>query len=1636
MKNKIFKISIILLLIMAMTMVNLVYVGKAFISYAVDDISTNVKNINFSVYFKDENGQKLKHLTPIYGQKEASLFLQIEVKQEGYFNGQIKLGNANFKLKEVISNNFVNKVEANTIVLNQINAGSTVEIEAKVELLREEIFDLNLLNMESEIQLKGIYKDSSEKDISVETSKVVQLSYPKANLEKDNIISNMEVITNKNMKINEEERKVVQIAIELGLKDNSYPIKNITIENIAPTVSDKSYPEVAQVVYMNMMTNWKSNTNSNGEKTLTHIEMTNLANDGMVIWKKQGNEEIVITYIAKSGAAIESQDIVANVKMTLYDGQEITAELKTNLESSKEINNTITTSITNTEKQMYKGKLYQGIDREYSTDTTVNVNLANAHEYLEIKEDNIFTSSSLDIEKGNTVNLMYKSTVFNKKQWTNILGEEGKIIVLNKNGETITTIDKNTQTDDNGNIIVSYGEGQEGIVLKTTTPVNTGKLKLNHNKVLKDNRNLDLKTLSYFDTIAYVTDHIVNERVVTERNIAEVELKEPSTEAELEIDKESLSTVISNNVEMKVVLKSNSESYDLYKNPTVNISLPEDVEKINLTKVEMLYEEEMKIKAYRVEGRNIIVELEGEQTSYKADTVDGANIVINAEISLNKKVATKDAQIQMNYTNQKATHEIQSIVKPIKIVAPTEVTAIYQIQGLEIDTMGQEEIRTKTLPLGKDVQELESYIEIINNKSGNIHDVVVLGILPTNSSENTMNISINEDIKVQGIENAKVYYTENEEATTDLTKIENGWTESITDNAKVKKYLITIDKMETQTRVIATYKTQIPANLEYNQNSKQWYETYYTDSETMTQNKVKSTVIEMTTGVGPRLETSITAKVGVENLQNGSKVKPGEVIKCIVEIANTGTIEMKDTKIVAPIPEGTTYVEAKPNYEYTGASYYQEVNKENYELIIDSIMPGEKIVKEYEVRVNKDIPEGTVIKNIANIISGEMIKQTNEIKCITETGDIRISVKRITDRRVDLYSDSSLKYYVIIENISAEDKNNVKVESFVPEQLNVERLTLITGLGSKDITSDDVVDADVQGRMENVESSNSEISTIEENAQIEVVEFKKQINIGELKAGESKVLYYNTLINKVEEQSEINFYAIAQSGQSSSRSNVRTDIINPYNVSIQISSNTENQYVKAGDVIEYNIHVKNETQAVIDGLQIIDEIPNQCTVQSVEKDGETINTTESNNLVIHITLAPEEEADLKICVIVDDSDARTEAEQITNSVIGQMNGETIATSNSIINIIEAHKEDVENPDDGNNDNPDNNIATGTKTISGIAWFDENSDGKKDSNEKILNNIKVKLLNLETNQIVKTIDGKQLEVMTNDSGMYLLNNISNGKYIVIFEYDDTQYGLTKYKVEETESIVSCAMINDLTIEGELKQVAATDVIELNNDNIGNVNIGLIKLQKFDLKLEKYVSRIVIQNQAGTTVKEYNNESLAKLELDAKQLNNTNAVIEYKIIVSNVGEIDGYTRKIVDYMPNDLKFNSELNKDWYQSGNNLYSSILANEKIKSGESKELTLTLIKSMTEDNVGRIGNTAEIVEDYNELGMQDINSTPNNRVNGENDMGSADAIISIRTGEIYFYSITIIVIIIALSTVIVPIIKTKNKKKSILDKV
>ena len=260
--------------------------------------------------------------------------------------------------------------------------------------------------------------------------------------------------------------------------------------------------------------------------------------------------------------------------------------------------------------------------------------------------------------------------------------------------------------------------------------------------------------------------------------------------------------------------------------------------------------------------------------------------------------------------------------------------------------------------------------------------------------------------------------------------------------------------------------------------------------------------------------------------------------------------------------------------------------------------------------------------------------------------------------------------------------------------------------------------------------------------------------------------------------------------------------------------------------------------------------------------------------------------------------------------------------------------------------------------------------------------------------------------TDSNGLYQFE-LQEGNYIIVFKYDTNIYTTTTYQLNgASEKENSDAITREITINGSNITAGTTDTIKLNK-NVSDIDLGLAIKNTFDLKIKKYVNKITVTNDSKTTTYDQKeNTTLAKAEIKAKNLSDSLVVVEYKIKVTNEGQVAGYARNIVDYMPKTLSFNSNLNSDWYMSGENLYNTSLANTKIEPGETKELTLILTKQMTDSNTGLVNNKAAIAETSNDLGAK----------NESNDKGSADVIISVSTGALVNYVATTVITLIILA--------------------
>ena len=515
-------------------------------------------------------------------------------------------------------------------------------------------------------------------------------------------------------------------------------------------------------------------------------------------------------------------------------------------------------------------------------------------------------------------------------------------------------------------------------------------------------------------------------------------------------------------------------------------------------------------------------------------------------------------------------------------------------------------------------------------------------------------------------------------------------------------------------------------------------------------------------------------------------------------------------------------------------------------------------------------------------------------------------------------------------------------------------------------------------------------------------------------------------------------------------------------VDIDLEANNKGEYLSAGDEINYQIILTNNntTDKVV---SVRDEIPLQLEIREVVMNGQKVDLDIQDNVVElnNITLDTQDnkQAIIEIKTIVKEGTADTTI-QISNVATLTVEDGTEVQSNQIIHLIKYENQGGDpDPDDpqggnttGNNTSGENTTGntTGNHTqggnttgddnqgnndnqnpeseyeIIGNVWLDADQNGEMQNNEEKMANINVYLIDMTTGAIVQSARGNNIQATTDQNGSYVLSGIPRGKYIVAFEYDTSTYKLTSYMQSGVSSARnSKAVAKTMTINGQEKTYGVTDTIDITDRSIGNINMGLVESQIFDFKLDKYVTQVSASGGGKSVSYDYNNTSLAKVELRSNLLRNSTVVVEYTITVTNVGEVSGYARNIVDYLPEGMTFNSELNKGWIQDGDMLYNVSLANDEINPNEQRSVTLILTKTMTDGETGTYTNTAELGETYNSKGITDINSTEGNRQQGENDMSSADLIISISTGEVVMY-IGLTLSVITLIAVGIYLIKKK----------
>ena len=1549
-------------------------------------------------------------------EENAGIKLKLKVQDSGYLkNASISFESEkglNFEIGEVQKSDLVQGLENNKLKLNQLNAGDKLEFVVPIKFKDTDSID-NLSKVVS-AKLSGVYVDNSGDENKISETVNLRVTW---NLNTELTVSS-ELTKYIPYNFDSKSGVIVQTKVRMNMGNKPELVEKEKLEIDALKLSGMNLEKVTVI---------RNNEADFSEKDWKHSDnkiTIDVKNDNS---KEFIKEEFLITYIF-TGTDKNQLPLNLNSKISatveMFGSKEkIEAQKEELYTVSEKVGEIVSISSEFSEEILNKGNIIADKYNEakaYSTNYEINhrINISSIDLVEKISITDIDENFKAGENSFSTVNSsLYKKVKVSKDEFSKILGTDGKISIMSR-GEEIATITKDSRVED-GSYVAEISIPVSRVTINTTAPKAEGNLNIKLNKEIKDTE-YDLATIKALDSILYTAQGAITLTGDAQNKVADIsntiKLENTKTDTNISLNKSSLSTIANNeNVEMNISLNNDKLGTDFYKNPKFEITLPEYIQEVDFKDVGIANGgEDFKISkadANVEDGKVVIrIDLEGTQKSYPLNNVtDGTNIIINTNMRLNLLTPSKEDKITLRYMNEDATEYLDNGYEEAKLsyVAPTGVISVNSTSnynGENSKVMSVEQgTKTDKIEIFDNAKTAKMDILVMNNNKNTTKDVKILGRIPFKGVKDVrtgedLGTTVDTVMISQVIANQEnsasvtIYYSENGEATADLTDMNNGWRTDIADLSKVKSYLIVTDNYEMNKAEVLrfSYEYVIPENLEHNNYVYGTFGTLYKDVSEIAENDEISTpdLVGLTTGKGPNISVETKLSTGKDS------IKESEKVKYTAEIKNTGEEDAREVEVKTELPNGATFVEYQKQgsiYEEKGWKYKD--GKESVEKF-DVIKPGETKVIEFVVEANS-VSEDLKTMDWKTEVKAKDLAKTLESDVITssiEKGEI--VAEETSDTIADIVrGNDEITYKIAVKNTSDKDISNVRIEKDLPDLLKYsesyvqdfdKELNLVKNTANSDY---DIDNRKVTWTIDNIKAGHTKYVVLNAVA-------------GEL-AGD---VYEDVITTNSKVTANSNTYYTAE---------VTERIARPKLVVEQVS-NQNGEFIGEGEEVEYTLKVKNEGIVQADQVEVTDIVPNELKIRSLKYrvDGAELARTVSKNedAVVYTSLAPQSELVVNLSAIANNIE---QAQKSVSNVatVDMANADTV-TTNKVNNVIERTT----------NTEADNSSDSRYK-ITGLAWIDLNQNGQRDENENGLEGIEAVLVDTNTLSKIQT-------VATGINGEYTFNNIPNGNYYVIFYYNSTRFSVATYRKENVpENLNSNVISANIEEDGITREVAVTDAITISNGSISNINIGLAATNIFDLKLEETISAITVQNENGTKKNEYNNLTLAKVEIAPKDLADTKVLVEYNITVKNEGDVEGYAKKIVDYLPEGMEFSTELNKNWYQgSDGNLYNEELSNTAIPAGESKTITLVLLKQMTEENTGIVTNTVEIAESYNKLGLPDKDSTPNNKAQNEDDLARADAILSINTGSTLVY-ITAIATTIMMAIILFIVIRMNRYK-------
>ena len=823
----------------------------------------------------------------------------------------------------------IKSINDNVIELNEVNAGESKTVEIPITFKKSDVVSKEEYSKESTIKFEAKYVNEKGKEKTVKKSIKQKLEWT---------VNSEEQISQKLVRyLKFDKNTLISFEVKDGIKDNSIPVTNKEINITSPKINN-SNPQ--NVIVTGKDINY---TYNNGNITIKK----EVKPDSNGNYSFDSQDDYMVTYIYNTQENVSNISTSAKASVTNIKGENITAETQNNdFQVTEEVGSIVELNV-NAPEQIGKGYLYTNLNRNEKLNTTfneaykINVGFAELTDKINLKENSAkFTKND---GKVSDAKVKTSKITVDSNEFIKVLGDDGTIVVKDGSGKELGTLNKG---------LSELKIDADNLSFEISKPKTEGNIVINFEKYIDGNNeysNDDIKSFAKLNNEVELTSNKSNTQISNKKVGTEIKMTEPTSKATLYVSTDTLSTVVENkDVIFNVVLDTNDISDALYKNPKIKITLPSQVQKIDITDAKVFYDDEITAGSFDIQGNQLTVNLTGLETKYSSSaTTNGALIRIVANISLDNLAPSSVEQIKMEYSNE-LTGENNSLEGNMNVVAPTGfvTTNTISIDG-KSETALEED--GKNVEIDRDNTSKKATIKgkLVNNVGQDANGVIIVGRIPFegNKTEDGTDLKTTVSTKLSSpittdIQNAKIYYSENGEEAVNS----DAWKEEYSVNAKSFK-IVAQSALAKNTVSNFSYDITLPNDLDYEKVARESYGVYYKNDATEgdNYNLVQAKAVSISTNKKPDVTMDISAADLKEGyaIDNNGKVTQGEEVIYKVKINNDGSKDVKNATLKVGL--STDYVSQNNEVmlEYDDYGLLLQKSGAEHTINIDEIKAGQ-----------------------------------------------------------------------------------------------------------------------------------------------------------------------------------------------------------------------------------------------------------------------------------------------------------------------------------------------------------------------------------------------------------------------------------------------------------------------------------------------------------------------------------------------------------------------------------------------------------------------------------------------------------------------------------------------------------------------